>query len=178
MSSNSQSGRKPKDTKAGLRVSIVAIMTALTVVFTLFVRIPTAKGYLNLCDAAIFFCAFAFGPVATLVSGALGSALADIIGGFPQWAPISLVVHGLEGLAAALILRKAQGKALKFLAAAVGVLISAAGYFLLGGLLTGYEVAVLEILPNVGQSAVGAALGFSAYAAVRKAYPPVVEFKS
>jgi uncharacterized membrane protein len=87
------------------RIASLAVLTAVTAVFTYIVRIPIAptRGYLNLGDVAIYFAAFTFGPVSALVSGGLGTALADIISGYSQWAPISLFVHGLQGLVAGLI---------------------------------------------------------------------------
>ncbi len=180
-----------KSDKSALKVALIAILTAVTVVFTLVVKIPTAKGYLNLSDVAICFTAFTFGPWTAFIAGGLGTALADLISGYVQWAPISFVVHGLEGLAIALLVRnkiKAQvvrpdgaleePKPLPFyrriLAGLVGMVIVAGGYFLLGGLfISGFSVAALEIPANLVQSGVGVILGLAVSMAVRKAYPPV-----
>ncbi|WP_319756402.1 ECF transporter S component [uncultured Sphaerochaeta sp.] len=89
-----------------LKVAMVSVLTAVVVVFTMVVRIPTAKGYLNLCDVAICFIAFTFGPWSAFIAAGLGTALADLISGYAQWAPISFVVHGVEGLLVALIVQK------------------------------------------------------------------------
>lgn len=169
------SGRKG-DQRAGLRVALIAIMTAVTVVFTLFVRIPTSKGYFNLCDVAIYFCAFTFNPLVTFVSAAVGTALADIISGYPQWAAISFVVHGCEGLVVALVLKATHSTPGKVLASTLGVVIVAGGYFLLGGaILTDFPTALVEVPANIAQSVIGAVFGFIVSTAVAKAYPPVKE---
>ena len=59
------------------RIASLAILTALTAVFTYMVRIPIARtgGYLNLGDVIIYFTAFTFGPVSALVAGGLGTAI-------------------------------------------------------------------------------------------------------
>ena len=51
-------------------IPLIAIMTALTTVLTMLVKLPTpTRGYLNLSDAMIFFSAYAFGP---WVGGVIG----------------------------------------------------------------------------------------------------------
>ena len=95
-----------QENRNALKVAVVAVLTAVVVVFTLVVRIPTAKGYLNLCDVAIVFIAFTFGPWSAFIAAGLGTAIADLISGYAQWAPISFVVHGIEGFLVALIVRQ------------------------------------------------------------------------
>jgi len=92
-----------------MRIAMAAVLTAVTVVFTYLVRIPIAptRGYINLGDVAIYFTAFTFGPVTAFIAGGVGTGIADLIAGYGQWAPISFVIHGVQGLAAGLILRGA-----------------------------------------------------------------------
>ena len=160
--------------RLGLSVATTAVMTSVTVVFCLFVRIPTGRGYLNLCDVAIYFCAFVFNPMVAMVSGALGTAVADILSGYPQWALISLVVHGAEGFCVAWVLHGKNSLWREFASAFTGVLVVAGGYFALGGLLlTGFGAALVEVPGNILQASVGAVLGFSVSRSVVRAYPPV-----
>ena len=96
-----------KENRTALRISLLAVTTALVAVFTMLVRVPTPTGgYINLCDVAITFIAYTFGPITGFIAGGLGTALADALGGYMQYAPISFVVHGLEALLVALIVRK------------------------------------------------------------------------
>ena len=161
-----------------LKVAMVAILTAVVVVFTMIVKIPTAKGYLNLCDVAVCFIAFTFGPWTALISAGLGSALADLISGYAQWAPISFVCHGLEGLLVALIALERVDRKIgwfrKICAALVSLVCVAGGYYVLSGLfISGFTVALAEVPWNLVQSGVGVALGLAVSRAVKKAYPPV-----
>lgn len=160
--------------KSALAISLLAISTAIVAVFTISVRIPTPTtgGYISLCDVAVTFISYAFGPIAGLVAGGLGTAFADIIGGYPQWAAISFVVHGLEGLAIGLIVRGIKDSLFrKIIAGLVAAFVVPVGYFLLTGLfLTTFSESIVEFLPNLAQGAVGAVLGLSLYYAVSSSY--------
>ena len=75
--------------RTALRISLVAIMAAVVAVFTMVIRIPSPiGGYISLCDAAVVFSAYAFGPLTGFIAGGLGSAFADLLGGYPQFALI------------------------------------------------------------------------------------------
>ncbi len=89
------------------RVASIAVLAAVTTVLTRVVQIPTtASNYINLGDVAIVFTAIVFGPFSAALAGGLGTALADLLSGpYAFWAPISLVVHGLQGLVVGLIVR-------------------------------------------------------------------------
>lgn len=158
-----------------LKVAVVAVLTAVVVVFTLVIRIPTTKGYLNLCDVAICFIAFTFGPISAFLAAGLGTAIADLISGYAQWAPISFFVHGIEGLLIALIVRKQPlSKMRTFLAAIVCVLTVSLGYFVLSALfISTVAVAAAEIPPNMIQAGVGVVFGLALSKAIKRAYPPV-----
>lgn len=168
-----------EEERDALKIAVVAVLTAVVVVFTMIVKIPTAKGYLNLSDVAICFIAFTFGPWTAFLAGGLGAAIADLVSGYAQWALISFVVHGAEGLLVALIVRnRADSKGIsavrKILAGIVCVATVTLGYFLLAGaFVSGFAVAAAEIPGNLVQSLVGVVLGLSVSYAVKRAYPPV-----
>lgn len=167
--------------KKAQKISLLAISTAVVAVFTMAVRIPmpATGGYVSLCDAAIFFVSIAFGPLAGFLSGGLGTALSDMLGGYPQWAAISFLVHGLEGLAVGLIMKKENALILrKAVSVALTSIIVAFGYFLLTGLfLDSYVAAAAEIVPNLIQGVVGGVAGLILYEAVRKGYRAIDSMK-
>ena len=163
--------RKPLNPRA---VALTAIMTAIVLVLTSLIKVPTpAKGYAHLGDTGVFFSAFALGPWVGAAAGGLGTALADILGGYPQWAIFSLLIHGFEGWIAGWLVRRVAGLAGLILAAVVGGVIVVAGYFLAGIILVGKGAAVGEIVPNILQVGIGAALAIPLFIAVRQAYPPI-----
>ncbi len=176
-----------KRKSSALKIALIAVLTAVVVVFTIIIKIPTpTKGYLNLADLAICFIAFTFSPLTAFIAGGLGTALADILSGYPQWAPISFIVHGLEGLVVALIVkRSAQSisdgvpvlKIKIFLAMIFCILIVTGGYFMLSATLMGigFEAALAGVPGNAFQAAIGVIAGYALSRAVVKAYPPVQE---
>ncbi|NOZ26601.1 MAG: ECF transporter S component [Chloroflexi bacterium] len=163
-----------------LAIAVIAVMTAVTTVFTLAVRVPVpaTNGYVNLSDVAIYFTAFAFGPWVGLIAGGVGTALADLIGGYAQFALLTFFAHGLEGFVAGWLGRDRQftGMVVAWLAGAVVM----CGLYLLGeGLvLTGWGPALWELPFNAFQNLVGAVVGIPLVLAVRRAYPPLIHMLS
>ncbi len=165
---------------SSLRIASVAILAAVTFIIGFFVRLPlpATQGIFTLADLGIFFSAFAFGPFTAGVAGGVGTALIDLIGGTAQYAPISFVVHGLEGLAAGLIASAVFSRKMEplawIIAGIVGVIIMVGGYFLAETVFFGGPAtAVTEVFANAGQSVIGAVGGALLALAVRKAYPPI-----
>jgi uncharacterized membrane protein len=149
-------------------------MTAIVFVLTSMIKVPTpARGYIHLGDAGIFFSSFAFGPWIGAVSGGLGTALADVAGGFPQWAPFSFLIHGAQGFIVGWMSRRWTGVWGLILSAVCGGAIVVIGYLAAGAYLSGVGASVGELPLNVIQVGVGAAIGVPLFAAVRRAYPPI-----
>jgi uncharacterized membrane protein len=149
-------------------------MTAIVFVLTRMVQVPTpAKGYIHLGDAGIFFSAFAFGPWVGGVAGGLGTALADLTSGYPQWAIASLLIHGLQGWVVGWTSERWKGIQGLVLSAIIGGVIVVAGYLAAGMVLSGVGAAVGELPLNIIQVAAGAVVGIPLFAAVRQAYPPI-----
>jgi uncharacterized membrane protein len=179
------------------RIVSISILTAVTAVFTLLIRIPIAptRGYINLGDVAIYFTAFTFGPVTALITAGLGTAIADLLSGYAQWAPISLFIHGIQGFFAGLIVRRsiirmqeryetdaAENESrskyrisipIILFAGLVGLIIMTGFYFLAGAALVGFGAAIVEVPGNIIQCVVGTVGGFLLTKTVIKAYPPV-----
>lgn len=140
-----------------------ALFTALTVIFTMFIRLPLPMGYVHLGDGFIFLSVFILGPVYGTISAGFGSMLADLFG-YPLYAPATLIVKALTALGAYAIyalFMKLTKKSLpsEILSGVVGSLITALGYFLYEALfLTTMSVALINIPWNLLQGAVGTAV--------------------
>lgn len=147
-----------------LRTTLSAVMMALICVFTLLVRIPTvSKGYLNLGDCAVLFCGWLLGPLWGTAAAGLGSALADLLAGYPIYIPGTLVIKSVMGLTVALFVKYNSKKQphrfnLSFAAGSVAAeLIMVAGYYIYEALIIGigFGPALAGVTGNVIQAAAG-----------------------
>lgn len=152
-------------------IVISAVMAALVTVATYILQIPVPAtgGYINVGDAMIFTSSLTFGPIVGGVAGGLGSMLSDMLGGYYQFAPITLIVKGLEGLVAGLIVNGHSTKR-DLLAVLIGGSIMVFGYFLAETYLLGYgaAAALVELPGNVFQIAAGGLVGVPAALVVRR----------
>ena len=69
-----------------------ALMTALVFVATYLPHIPIPLGYAHLGDAVIFLLALLMPRRSALFAACIGSALADLLGGFAIWVVPTLVI--------------------------------------------------------------------------------------
>ncbi|NJD98631.1 ECF transporter S component [Thermococcus sp. LS1] len=156
-------------------MAISAMMAAVVGVTTAFVTItiPATGGYLNFGDTMVMFTAMVFGPVVGVFAGGVGSALGDVIAGYPGWAPITLVVKGLEGLAVGYLARRSDNVSTLIIAGIVGGIIMVTGYFLFEAYMFGIPAAAQEVPPNIVQAVTGVLVGTGLAQAIKKRYPEV-----
>jgi uncharacterized membrane protein len=154
-------------------IALIAILSAVTTVFTLVVRIPFAptRGYFTLADVGVYFTAFAFGPILGFVVGGLGTGLADILGGYAHFAVWSLLIHGFQGLVAGLLGYR-RGPVGMLAGWVAGAVVMVAGYFAVEYFLYGPGPAIAEATTvNLPQVVIGGLAGVLLVLAVRRAYP-------
>lgn len=155
-------------------LAITGVMGGLIFALTRFAQIPTPDGgYVHPGDVALYFTSFAFGPWAGMVAGGIGTALADLTSPYASFAPLTLVVHGIQGFVAGWIATRTPSIPKLLLAVAVGGVILVGGYFVGQGLIPiygGWELAATGIPGNIGQALFGA-LGAAVYFGVERAYP-------
>ncbi|MGI6678912.1 MAG: ECF transporter S component [Dehalobacterium sp.] len=144
-----------------------ALMAAIVVVGTMAIRIPTpTKGYIHIGDSVVYLCGILLGPLYGAVAAGLGSLLADLLAGFVIYAPVSLVIKGLDAMVVGfvyLIFAKhhfSQGKKMVVFSMAVilGSLVMVLGYLVFESFLYGFPVAVLGVIPNITQGIAGGIL--------------------
>jgi uncharacterized membrane protein len=149
---------------------MAAVVFALTYVKLL----PTPDGgYIHPGDAGIYFSAFAFGPWVAAIVGGLGTALADVAGGYPQWAPFSFLIHGAQGLVVGWMYRKWSTIGGMIAATVVGGVIVVVGYLPVGMLLASPAQALASVPWNIVQVAIGGIISIPLFLLVRRAYPPI-----
>lgn len=160
-------------------IALTAVMIAMvTAVVVAIGPIPIGTvGYFNLSDVAIYFAAFAFGPVTGFLAGGVGTALADVYLNYAAFAPLSFLAHGIEGLLAGAIGRGGDPRRM-VLGWAAGTVAMVGIYFLgeyFGAGLGwgGPPQAVTEWPGNLLQNVIGGAVAIPLVIAVRRAYPPL-----
>ncbi len=137
-----------------LFVTVNALAIALVCISTMFIQIPIPLGYMHLGNCFILLAAVFFGHTTGILAGGIGSALADLLTGFPQWILPTLIIKSLMGLTAAVIVRKPDGSfkmasARTFLGAAAAVAVMVAGYFIGGTILYGNIVTGAAQIPGL-----------------------------
>lgn len=142
-------------------ISLYAFFIALTCVGTLAVRIPFSltKGYLNLGDAVLLAAAILLGRKGGFLAGGIGSFLADILTGY-MYAPVTLVVKGLEGFICGYIFERIPNTTGRILGVTAGAVVMVAGYFIFECFIVGIYTSALSALANLGQGAAGAVLAY------------------
>ena len=140
--------RLRKTAYAGVLAAFVFVGTEL--------HVPTAIGHVNLGDVVILLSSYILGPFAAFPA-AIGSATADLIGGYAQYVLPTFIIKGLMGLIAGLILRKGAGDKVslprKLIAAVIAEIIMVAGYFVVEAFfMYGVGAAAASIIPNCIQA--------------------------
>lgn len=148
--------------KLGVFIALTTVMT------TIMIPAFSGHGYLNLGDMVIFLAAMMMGKKGGLIVGGIGSALADIILGYSFYAPITLVVKGLEGFVAGGLLGTKLGKKIPLIPTIIGAIVMAAGYYIAEIFLYGAEPALVAIPGNLLQGLVGAVTASLLYTGIRK----------
>ena len=155
-----------------IRLALIIVMTALTAVGTLFIRIPNPMGgYFNLGDVMVFVSALTFGPIVGGFAGGIGSAIADIIG-FPLFAIPTLIIKGLEGFLSGSLTNNKQvyRDVLAVIFAGIEMVV---GYFIVEYFILqwGLVLALTEIPANIAQVGIGGIIGIPIAYLLRRRLP-------
>lgn len=138
------------------KLCIMGLLIALTCVATMCIHIPipATNGYINVGDSIILVSAVLFGGPYGLVAGGIGSALADLLLGYTNYVPVTLVVKGIEGLLVAIIAgRNADFFTVRKITAAIlGVAWMVLGYFIFESFMYGMAAAAESVISNCIQA--------------------------
>jgi uncharacterized membrane protein len=126
---------------------LAACVTAATL---LSIPLPGFRLYFNMGEGIIYTIALTRGPFYAAAAGGIGASLADLMLGYPLWAPFTLVIKGLEGFVVGSLRKN------RLLALAVGMSVMIAGYTTLAGVLYGWKAAPVEFMTDVLQTGIGA----------------------
>jgi uncharacterized membrane protein len=141
-----------KKTVLPFNLAVTAVFTALVCVATIIfsIYIPATEGFFNVGESIVFLSALLFGPFVGAFAGGVGAALADLLLGFPHYAPATIVVKACEGAVVG-ALKKRNPKLSsrlnwKFFTVILGVVAG----FLLGWVGTAYFSGEAELTLGAG----------------------------
>ena len=141
------------------KIIISALFAALTFCATLVTKIPTTYGYVHLGDSIVLLSGWLLGPVFGTLAAALGSALSDLLGGYPTYILPTLIIKGLMALIAWVMMRIVGKKGILFtiLSGIVSGIVMVAGYYLVEATFLGYGFAgaLVSVVPNIVQAVFG-----------------------
>lgn len=134
------------------------MMAALVFVATYFFKLPVSitQGYIHLGDGFILLGAALLGRPA-IAAAAMGSMLADVLGGYTLYAIPTFLIKGLVAAVAVRVFAYGRPAWLMVLLLMAAELLMAAGYFVVEWLVLGYgwAVAVGALAPNLAQGMSG-----------------------
>ena len=132
------------------KLVLAALMAALTYVATSIVQIPSPmQGYVNLGDCIVLLSGWILGPWWGAAAGGIGSMLVDLLSGYGHYVPGTLIIKGVDAMAAALIFRAlGRGKTGMLVSGIVGETIMVLGYFFYASLILGKGLAAAASIPG------------------------------
>jgi uncharacterized membrane protein len=90
------------------KMAVTAVFTALVCVATIIfsVYVPSTEGFFNIGESMVFLSALLFGPFVGAFAGGVGSMIADLLLGYPHYAPATLIIKACEGCLVGLLKNK------------------------------------------------------------------------
>ncbi len=144
-------------------IAISAMFAALVTVATMFIRVPTALGYAHAGDSMVYLAASILGPYG-IVASAVGGALSDILSGFANWALPTAIIKACNAvvfvICGAILKKHNKNQKIINLANLLMLiptsLVTIVGYAIATSFMYSFESALVEVIPNCIQCAVGA----------------------
>lgn len=152
------------------KIVLAALMAAFACVATMSIRIPTpgTSGYIHPGDAIVILSGVILGPVWGLLAAGIGSAMADLMGGYFIYVPITFVIKGIVAFAAGMIYRRmGRTSRSRYIAVVLGgiadMILVAGGYFVCECGLYGAAAAAASVPANIIQGIGGLVIGIILY---------------
>ena len=164
----------PNPREAALTAVMTAAVAAVTMVIS--VPFPLTRGYFNFGDAIVMLSGLLFGARLGGFAGGIGSALADVLSGYPYYAPLTLLIKGTEGFLTGLLGNNRRFP-FKLAGVTVGAVAMLVGYFAVETPLYGMAAALAELAAiNSIQVSSGAIISLVMAQLILKAYPAIKFF--
>lgn len=152
-----------------------ALFAALACVMTMIVKVPVPAtgGYVNLGDCVVLLAGWVMGPLYGGAAAGLGSMLADLVSGYPLYAPGTFVIKACMAVCAWAVFRAAagpgRGLAARIGGALAGEAVMVAGYFAYEGAVLGFGLGAAAAIPgNLIQGVFGLVVSVAAAEALSR----------
>ena len=154
-----------KDTSLSKKIALRGLLfAAVTGATMLSVPVPGFRLYFNFGEGIIYTAAILLGPAWGAAAGGIGASLADILLGYPLWAPFTLIIKGAEGFITGKL-----GKKSAVFGIISGATVMTAGYTTMAGILYGWAAAPVELITDLIQCSMGAGIALMLMPPLKKA---------
>lgn len=157
------------------KVVLAALFAALCCVATMSIRIPTpgTGGYIHPGDAMVILSGIFLDPVTAFLAAGIGSCLADLLGGYFIYVPITLVIKGCIAFLSGYLFRyltehKKSPYVAVVLCGVIDMILVAGGYCLCESFMYGIAGAFASVPANLIQGFSGLIIAFALYPLLRK----------
>jgi len=139
-----------------MNLAVTAVFTALVCVVTIIfsIYVPATEGFFNIGESMVFLSALLFGPFVGAFAGGVGSMLADLLLGYPHYAPATLIIKAFEGAVVGTLTKRhpklSSRLYWKFFTMVLGIIAG----FLLGWVGTAYYSGEVELTLGSGVFAI------------------------
>ncbi len=160
--------------KSLLTITYTAIFTAIILLSTTLIKFSTGlgQGYIHFGDCFIYLTASMLPFPYCIIAGALGGALADILGGYAIWVIPTAIIKILIALPFALICKKYKSNKIlnkkTALMPIISGIITILGYFVAECVLYSVASATLSIIGNSIQAVASGVLFYIVATALDK----------
>ena len=138
------------------KLVLTALMVCLVLLATYIIKIPSpfTQGYVHLGDTMVFLSVLLLGKKGGAVAAGLGSALADLLGGYAAYAPWTFLIKALMAFIMGAFIEAATKKKKHHVKIGSVPVVEIVGMVLAGNLWSG----ILGAPFNIGQFTVGLVL--------------------
>ena len=163
------------------KLVLSALFAALACVATMSIRIPTpgTGGYIHPGDAIVILCGVFLDPVSAFLAAGIGSCMADLLGGYFIYVPITFVIKGLVAFSASHVCGRPEpcgglrARGMNPYAAVAGcgvidIILVAGGYCLCEIFLYGLGAALASVPSNIIQGISGLIISSALYPVLQK----------
>ncbi len=175
------------------KITLTALFAAIICVATVTIRIPiqATGGYIHLGDAFVILAGVFLGSGYGALAAGIGAMLADIMGGYFIYAPVTFVIKALMAVSVWLVSVKLYERGISdsksqelstpvkphenirfFFGGVFAAIINVSGYFIFEWILYG-TAAILGIPGNLVQGISGLVISVLLYPVIKKAYHAV-----